>query len=114
MLKKIKSLILPVFIRKWSKHDHAKPPKSPCNICLVCDGNWKIHRFKCVYSGIDTDINTDEFENVEFGCRLTPERDSYYCHKHRNFDIKFKFNDGYISINPNNIQKARLSTFFNF
>jgi hypothetical protein len=109
VLKKIKPLILPVFVKKWSQHVHTKPLKSKCNLGWVGDGNWKLGRPKCIYTGLETNVRTKEFVSVELGCRESPEKGSYYCKIHKHYELKFKYYSFEISINPATIEKARTS-----
>ncbi len=111
-LRNIKSIILPLFIKKWSQHTHAKSFKSTCSMCWVADGLWKLTRFRCIYSDADTDISTPEFKNIEIGCEQSPEPGSYFCKQHSGYEIKFKYNNLLVSINPTLIEPLRLGKFF--
>jgi hypothetical protein len=107
-IARIKALILPLFIRKWSQHNHAKSYKSTCSLCWIADGLWKTTRFRCIYSDEETDCNTPEFKNIELGCDKSPEPGSYFCKLHAGFEMKFKFNNLMVSINPTLIIPLRL------
>ena len=88
---------------------HNFKKKSECNLGIVCYGNWKLWRAKCVNTGPQSDIAQPEYSHLELICRETPEKDSYYCKKHKEFELKFKFYKHEISINSTFIEKHRLS-----
>jgi hypothetical protein len=70
------------------------------------DGNWKLGRPKCLCG--DENYEVEEFGIIPTGCRLTPIRNSYYCHLHKSADIRFKYNNKIIAINPTLIKSNKL------
>ncbi len=106
VLKVIKPSIFALFIHKWSKHKHNA---NDCWICLIVDGNWKLCRSKCLFGG--NFIETEDFGFIDTGCTQTPMRNSYYCAEHQKYEMQFKFEDNYITINPVLIIKYKPSKF---
>lgn len=110
-IKEIKPKLVPLFIKKWSKHpDHVvKGKQCKCNFTLTADGNWKLNREKCIYfNPFKYDIQSPDFGPIQTGCRNTPNRGSYYCKEHQHHEMKFLVNGKWMSWNPNLIVKSPL------
>lgn len=108
----IKPSLLPAFVTKWSDHKHLN--SNPlCNFTLTMDGDWKLGRAKCLHG--DLYYNSEEFGSIKIGCKNTPDRQSYFCKDHRQYETKFQVHDDVIVVNPSLIKLQKLSktNFFN-
>ncbi len=94
------------FSRKWTKHTH-KDSKEPCNKILALDGNWKCNRLKCAYDNVWR--RSAEFGEYRVGCKNTPERLSYYCAEHKNYEMEFRQGDIVFKVKPKDIKLSRKS-----
>lgn len=47
ILSQIKPLLMPYFTKRYSRHTCGN---KKCNTCLICDGNFKVCRQKCLFS----------------------------------------------------------------
>ena len=94
------------FTRKWSTHRH-KVSKEPCNKILVLDGNWKCNRLKCAYDNVWRKSN--EFGEYRVGCKNTPEKLSYFCDEHKDYEMIFRKGDSLFKLKPKDIKLSRKS-----
>jgi hypothetical protein len=104
LLSLMKPLLLPSFTKKWSAHTHEEFDN--CNLTLTMDGNWKLGRPRCIFAEVS--VNTEEFGTTMIGCRATPIRGGYYCEQHQSSEVKFKYKDQLLSINPTTIKATKL------
>ena len=95
------------FTRKWSRHTHQEL-NEPCNKILVLDGNWKCNRLKCAYDNVWR--RSAEFGEYRVGCKNTPERLSYFCLDHKNYEMEFRKGDDVFKLKPKDIKLSRKST----
>lgn len=117
VLESIRAEVLPTFTKRWSNHVHNRISNRAipevCNLLWAMDGNWKVSRMKCIYGGSDAGINSPEFGLVSTGCRETPAVHSYFCKKHSEHEMKFRFNDKLVPVNPNCLKPRKLGNVFN-
>ncbi len=108
-LQKLKKHFLANFTKKWSNHSHVEN-KEPCNKLIVLDGNWKCNRLKCAYDNIWK--KSEEFGDFKVGCSSTPSRLSYFCDKHKDFELVFEKENIVFKVKPKDIKLSRLSSYF--
>ena len=105
-IAKIMSTLLSQFVKKWSNHTHKNSEKS-CNDAVVYDGNWKLSRLKCVYDQVW--YKSNEYGEIQIGCPNTPNRNSYYCSLHSNYELSFFVNGVKRKVKPCEIRISKKS-----
>ena len=61
---------------------------------MVLDGNFKLRRLRCVAESTEDDIS-DQNHGL---CINTPERNSYYCEKHKSLTKTYEDHQGHYLI----------------
>ena len=105
-IKQIYSTLFCNFTKKWSKHCHTDAVKD-CNKMLVLDGNWKCNRIKCTFDNLWK--KSVEFGECQIGCPKTPQRLSYYCSQHKEYELEFNIENEVVKIQPKDIKISRIS-----
>ena len=108
ILEKMKPSFSSNFTKKWtSKKWHPRSHHPHCNKTITMDGCWKCSRAKCCYDEIY--YKTEEFGDLQIGCIETPDRGSYYCKKHVDYELAFNVNGGKLKIKPKDIKISKFS-----
>ena len=97
-------MILEIFVKDWSNHNHKKNCKN-CSQTMVYDGNWKLSRLKCCFDHVYTE--TCEFGRIQLGCLATPMRGSYFCKNHQGSKLRFEVDNEVINVDPATITHTK-------
>ena len=105
-IKQIYSSLFSNFTKIWTNHSHKEVNKN-CNKVLVLDGNFKCNRLKCTFDNLWK--KSEEFGECRIGCPKTPQRLSYYCVQHKEYELEFSVENEIIKIQPKDIKISRIS-----
>ena len=103
LLRNIKPFVARHFA-KWSAHKHNV---ANCKLTITVDGIWSMHRRRCMNDF--SFFPTQEFGNLNTGCRESPMLKSYFCKAHQNEQLKFFDGESFIAYKAADVTLGKLS-----
>ena len=91
--------------------DHPQTPQEQpkTDTAVVFDGHWKTARSKCCSDC--KDCPSVVLGPIPIGCTFTPCRGSFYCEKHKIYQMTFDVDGKTKTINPNDIKAKSLGKY---
>ena len=106
VLKDLEPNLFNDFLRKWTTLRQEQPNT---DTAVVFDGNWKMARSKFCFDCID--YPGVVLEPIPIGCTFTPCRESFYCEKHKSYQMTFDVDGKTKAMKPSDIKAKSLDKY---